>query len=385
MPEQGKGRKAKKEIKEANTGKLEKRQARRANAHRRVGLGEDGDAAYCAENVLPAKEEETEEEDEKEEAAEEDEDEKVEEESDAPAKEEVPQIEATVEAEDDEEIKDIKRSLRAQLLAWASDGSLPLAEQKRLVRQLLAQWHPDKNRHIAQVATNIFQFIQEEVQRILAQLRAEVGSEERKAAEAKQRQAQRAAEKSAKASALEASRREKQQRRGEVEEPAPDVAPDAQEWSLVVGHGPATCAYLRPWPRSHFSLTRNVDGRDDILLFGGEAYDGRELTFYSDLYRLDMGSIESGVPLPWEKLYSAVPSLPGPEARSAHQAFYWQGHLYIFGGEWSSRDQKRYRQFQDLWRLSPAPGKRWERLEAGGSMPSPRSGHRMAVVGDYGV
>lgn len=25
------------------------------------------------------------------------------------------------------------------------------------------------------------------------------------------------------------------------------------------------------------------------------------------------------------------------------QAFCWEGFLYLFGGEWSSRDQKRYR------------------------------------------
>ncbi|CAK9042647.1 unnamed protein product, partial [Durusdinium trenchii] len=87
------------------------------------------------------------------------------------------------------------------------------------------------------------------------------------------------------------------------------------------------------------------------------------------------------------KLYSAVPTIPGPEARSAHQAFGADGYLYVFGGEWSSRDQKRYRQFRDLWRFecSGAPGTRWEQLEAHGSVPDSRSGHRMATAGSYAV
>ncbi|CAE7945859.1 KLHDC4, partial [Symbiodinium sp. KB8] len=162
------------------------------------------------------------------------------------------------------------------------------------------------------------------------------------------------------------------------------------EFSLVVGHGPATTSFLRPWPRSHFSITRSLAagrGGEEILVFGGEAYDGRELTFYSDLYRLDLGKVETDVPLPWEKLYSAVPMIPGPDARSAHQAVPWNNFVYVFGGEWSSRDQKRYRQFSDLWRFDAAgrPGSRWEKIEAQGSAPDPRSGHRMAAAGDYAV
>ena len=165
--------------------------------------------------------------------------------------------EATIDKEEDEEIKalgdvsrlsvaavlilqDIKKGIRAQLLSWAKDPGMPLEEkmwkseswllqktyswsrsalrvegvgklvglqeQKRMVRQLLAQWHPDKclnkvgdswcnfslkfcesqngvaeceqldifldqfqwvgrlprNRHIGPTATRIFQFIQEE-------------------------------------------------------------------------------------------------------------------------------------------------------------------------------------------------------------------------------
>ncbi|CAK9042899.1 unnamed protein product [Durusdinium trenchii] len=84
-----------------------------------------------------------------------------------------------------------------------------------------------------------------------------------------------------------------------------------QEWSLVIGHGPATTSFLRPWPRSHFSITsfHLPDRGEQILIFGGEAYDGRELTFYSDLYRLEMGAVEVDTPLPWEWLGRRTESL----------------------------------------------------------------------------
>lgn len=150
----------------------------------------------------------------------------------------------------------------------------------------------------------------------------------------------------------------------------------------MIGHGPATTAHLRPWPRSHLTLTASPmdTASGEMFFFGGEAYDGRELTFYSDLYRLNLHSAEPGEVLPWEKMYSSVPLIPGPEARSSHQAVTWDKFLFIFGGEWSSRDQNRYRQFSDLWRFDTSGGRgtRWERLDAGEG-PSARSGHRMAV------
>jgi len=294
--------------------------------------------------------------------------------------------------EDDAEVCEIEAELRLQLREWATDSTMPLEEQKRQVRQLLAQWHPDKNRHIHAVATRVFQFIQEEVNRIVTEMSAEANKAAEKEAGLREARAIRAAEKSAMASALKAAREEKQRQKGGSQSAAESKAAEATtedklgdgeaEWSLVVGHGPATTEYLRPWPRSHFTvhLTPLPAREGEILMFGGEAYDGREVTFYSDLYRLDMRHVEAGKPLPWEKLYSAAPFLEGPEPRSSHQVVVWDQHLYLFGGEWSSRDQKRYRQFNDLWRLDVGQGARarWERLSSEGG-PCARSGHRMTA------
>eukprot|EP00747_Dinoflagellata_sp_TGD_P031937 gnl/TRDRNA2_/TRDRNA2_135635_c0_seq1.p1 gnl/TRDRNA2_/TRDRNA2_135635_c0~~gnl/TRDRNA2_/TRDRNA2_135635_c0_seq1.p1 ORF type:complete len:802 (-),score=181.83 gnl/TRDRNA2_/TRDRNA2_135635_c0_seq1:111-2516(-) len=294
----------------------------------------------------------------------------------------------------DDELREIEDGLREELRAIATDPGMPLDEQKRCVKQLMAQWHPDKNRHMHAAATRIFQFIQTEVNTILAELSRASDGLAKKQAEKEARQAQRAAEKSAMASAVQAARKEKQalkadkksrhkQAADDDEEPevAVQVEEKAQEWSLVIGHGPATTTHLRPYPRSHFSLASTpVQARgEEILVFGGEAYDGKELTFYSDLYRMNLSSAEPDRVLPWEKLYSSVPMIPGPAARSSHQAVVWDKFLYVFGGEWSSRDQKRYRQFNDLWRFdcTAGPGARWELIEAEGA-PCARSGHRMA-------
>mmetsp|Transcript_24346 Transcript_24346/g.75761 ORF Transcript_24346/g.75761 Transcript_24346/m.75761 type:complete len:803 (+) Transcript_24346:76-2484(+) len=299
------------------------------------------------------------------------------------------------------EVREVQAELRSRLRAWAADSGMPEEEKRRCVRQLLAQWHPDKNQHIRTTATRVFQFIQAEVNQIISELGEAASEGARKEAEARQRKAQRMAEKSATASALRAARADKSQRKGalrvEVWPTAADLAgvdegtADArhEEWALVIGHGPATTSHLRPWPRSHLSLLASpVEARDsELILFGGEAYDGRELTFYSDLYRVDLLNVEACRPLPWEKLYASVPAIAGPEARSSHQAVAWGKWLYVFGGEWSSRDQRRYRQYNDLWRFdtTAGPGARWQLLEAQGA-PSPRSGHRMtAAAGCYAV
>merc|ERR1712232_645105 len=105
-------------------------------------------------------------------------------------------------------------------------------------------------------------------------------------------------------------------KRGKEDAPQRDEDGDegkcGEEFSLVVGHGPATTPYLRPWPRSHISLNLSpIDTRTgEMLLFGGEAYDGRELVHYSDLYRLNLNFAEPDKILPWEKLYSSVPLIP---------------------------------------------------------------------------
>jgi hypothetical protein len=51
--------------------------------------------------------------------------------------------------------------------------------------------------------------------------------------------------------------------------------------------------------------------------------------------------------------------------------------MYIFGGEFTSLNQTKFRHYGDLWRLDLATWK-WEQLPSKGG-PSPRSGHRMIL------
>lgn len=67
----------------------------------------------------------------------------------------------------------------------------------------------------------------------------------------------------------------------------------------------------------------------------------------------------------------------GPLPRSAHQAVAHKGFMYVFGGEFTSLNQEKFKHYGDFWRLSLADWS-WEQLPSKGG-PSPRSGHRMAV------
>ncbi|GMJ00093.1 hypothetical protein like AT5G50310 [Hibiscus trionum] len=122
-----------------------------------------------------------------------------------------------------------------------------------------------------------------------------------------------------------------------------------------------------PSPRSNCSLTINPLKDTELILYGGEFYNGSKTFVYGDLYRLDVEKME------W-KLVSS-PNSPPP--RSAHQAVAWKNYLYIFGGEFTSPNQERFHHYKDFWMLDLKTNQ-WEQLNLKGC-PSPRSGHRMIL------
>ncbi|KAK8537685.1 hypothetical protein V6N13_096507 [Hibiscus sabdariffa] len=122
-----------------------------------------------------------------------------------------------------------------------------------------------------------------------------------------------------------------------------------------------------PSPRSNCSLTINPLKDTELILYGGEFYNGSKTFVYGDLYRLDVEKTE------W-KLVSS-PNSPPP--RSAHQAVAWKNYLYIFGGEFTSPNQERFHHYKDFWMLDLKTNQ-WEQLNLKGC-PSPRSGHRMVL------
>ena len=128
-----------------------------------------------------------------------------------------------------------------------------------------------------------------------------------------------------------------------------------------------------PSPRCHASLTVHPSREGELLLFGGEHYDGKRQRFYADLFRYSIKRNE------WKRV--VVPAMPPP--RSTHQAVGVAaagGQLWVFGGEFSSPNGMTFRHYRDLWCLDLATGA-WEQVSAKNG-PSARSGHRMALVRD---
>lgn len=127
-----------------------------------------------------------------------------------------------------------------------------------------------------------------------------------------------------------------------------------------------------PSPRVFASLVPIPSPKEsEAVLFGGEWYDGlRDKTHvYSDIYVLDTHKEEPA----WRQVISPN----GPLPRTSHQAVMHKGYMWVFGGEFTSLNQERFRHYADLWRLSLADWS-WEQMPSKGG-PSARSGHRMVA------
>ena len=120
----------------------------------------------------------------------------------------------------------------------------------------------------------------------------------------------------------------------------------------------------QPSRRSNFSLTALPNG--DMLLFGGEFCDGQSTVVYNELFQWNVGRNE------WRQ----IASLNTPPPRCSHQAVLYKDRVYVFGGEYATLDQ--FHHYNDLWVLD-LKTHAWSELRTGGDVPSPRSGHRMAV------
>uniref|UniRef100_A0A667H636 Kelch domain containing 4 n=1 Tax=Lynx canadensis TaxID=61383 RepID=A0A667H636_LYNCA len=124
-----------------------------------------------------------------------------------------------------------------------------------------------------------------------------------------------------------------------------------------------------PSPRLHASLSAHPD-RDELILFGGEYFDGQKTSVYNELYTYNIRKDA------WTKVEIPNP----PPRRCAHQAVVVPqggGQLWIFGGEFASPDGEQFYHYKDLWVLHLAT-KTWEQVRATGG-PSGRSGHRMVA------
>ncbi|KAA8644232.1 hypothetical protein EYZ11_004526 [Aspergillus tanneri] len=129
-----------------------------------------------------------------------------------------------------------------------------------------------------------------------------------------------------------------------------------------------------PSPRTSATVLASPSNRNELLVFGGEYFDGTLATFFNNLfvYLIDRGE--------WREVTSPNSPLP----RSGHA---WcrggnTGGIYLFGGEFSSPKQGTFYHYNDFWHLDPST-REWSRIETKGKGPPARSGHRMTYYKNY--
>ncbi|KAH9991852.1 galactose oxidase [Xylariaceae sp. FL0662B] len=130
-----------------------------------------------------------------------------------------------------------------------------------------------------------------------------------------------------------------------------------------------------PKPRSSATFLASPSNSNQLLLFGGEMWNGALANFYNDLniYYTDRDE------------WHCVTSPNAPLPRSGHA---WcrggnqKDSVFLFGGEFSSPKQGTFYHYNDFWRLEPST-REWTRIETKGKSPPARSGHRMTYYKNY--
>lgn len=125
----------------------------------------------------------------------------------------------------------------------------------------------------------------------------------------------------------------------------------------------------QPSPRGGSSFCAHPD-KDEILLFGGEYFNGSKTVMYNDLFFYNIKKSQ------WAILH--CPEKPPP--RCSHQAVAVSqkgGQMWMFGGEFASPTRSNFYHYKDLWVFHIAE-KKWEQVKAPGA-PTSRSGHRMVA------
>ncbi|KAL8294161.1 hypothetical protein RB597_008059 [Gaeumannomyces tritici] len=138
-----------------------------------------------------------------------------------------------------------------------------------------------------------------------------------------------------------------------------------------------TVAEAPPRARAASCLLASPCNSKQLLMFGGELFNGAVATFFNDLHVYHVDKDE------WRTITS--PNAPLPRSghawcRGGNQA----SSVYLFGGEFSSPKQGTFYHYNDLWQLDAA-SKEWTRLEPKGKTPPARSGHRMTYYKNYVV
>lgn len=137
-----------------------------------------------------------------------------------------------------------------------------------------------------------------------------------------------------------------------------------------------TVCETTPRPRASSTLIASPTDSNNLLLFGGEYFNGSLAQFYNDLLIYNIARDE------WRSVTS--PNAPLPRSGHAWTRASNPNHVYLFGGEFSSPKQGTFHHYSDFWRLEPAT-REWTKIEVKGKdkSPSARSGHRMTYWKQY--
>ncbi|KAI2614341.1 galactose oxidase [Hypoxylon fragiforme] len=130
-----------------------------------------------------------------------------------------------------------------------------------------------------------------------------------------------------------------------------------------------------PKPRASSTFIASPSNSNQLLLFGGETWNGALANFFNDLniYYTDRDE------------WHCVTSPNAPLPRSGHA---WcrggnqKDSIFLFGGEFSSPKQGTFYHYNDFWRLEPST-REWTRIDTKGKSPPARSGHRMTYYKNY--
>ncbi|XP_015585938.1 kelch domain-containing protein 4 [Cephus cinctus] len=126
----------------------------------------------------------------------------------------------------------------------------------------------------------------------------------------------------------------------------------------------------QPTRRVNFTLTAHPF-KDELIMLGGEFYDGQKTVVYGDMFFYNLK----------KKEWSLIKAPGAPPPRCGHQAVAVptnNGELWVFGGEFSSPSESQFYHYRDLW-VYRIGEKKWEKITSPGG-PSARSGHRMVHV-----
>ncbi|KAF2714168.1 galactose oxidase [Pleomassaria siparia CBS 279.74] len=131
-----------------------------------------------------------------------------------------------------------------------------------------------------------------------------------------------------------------------------------------------------PSPRTSGTMVANPANENELLLYGGEYFNGALAKFYADLF---VYNIKQDT---WKKVTS--PNSPLPRSGHAWCRAANTKDIYLFGGEFSSPKQGTFYHYNDFWRLDPT-NREWTRIEGKSKAAAPpaRSGHRMVAFKQY--